>query len=466
MANYRALIPGGFYSATPYDKSSGHVSIRMNNPGAINGASWEKTFPGYVEDFETTPGNKSTIFEAPEYGVAAWWTLLKKYRDSGYTSLRQIIVHYGGGGQTATYEKYAATVASRTGLGLNQEIRLDDDATLLKFAKGMFQEEAGKPTPLSDDQILYGFQIGRQFASTGRVPEYNGRSPATQALPHPKGFWTMLAELLSSMLGSKAPSSTLLVFKRVLERGMKDVETQDGPIWKLQKRLGELGATDLNVDGDFGEVTEQAVRTFQGSHNLDPSGRVDQLTVEELNKARMGSPRPPLNPPSTAKYGDPPPWYKLAEADIGFHEIGVNQGIEKFIDTAKSGTRAQLLGQPYCAVGANSCFERSGIQGSRSAMARSFESSPNFVKLSGPALGCVVTMYRGEKSQGYGHVFFYDGENERGIRGIGYNENDQCQRSFHDRSHVIGYYWPKAWSQPAVGPIKVNDAGVVVEKVT
>jgi uncharacterized protein (TIGR02594 family) len=466
MATYRALIPGGFYSSTPQDKSSGPVSIRMNNPGAINGASWEKTFPGYVGETETTPGNRSTTFEAPEYGVAAWWTLLKKYRASGYTTLRGIIVHYGGGGQTATYEEYARTVAKRTGLSLNQEIKLDDDATLLKFARGMFQEEAGKPSPLSDAQILYGFQIARQFDATGKVPADNGRTPATQQLPAPKGFWAMLGELLSA-LTSKKRTGTLLVFKGLTKIGDKDDEEKGGPVWQLQTRLTELGASDLNIDGDFGEVTEKAVRTFQSAHRLDPSGIVDQITVEELNKATPNQVKPPLNPPSTFKYGDPPSWYKLAEKDIGFHEKGVNLGIEKYIDGAKSGTRAQLLGEPWCATAANYWLETSGVPGSRSAMARSYETSSNFVKLSGPALGAIVTNWRVTKEGGQGHVFFYDGENERGVRGIGANENDQVQRSFHDRSHVVGYYWPRGIPLPdRIGPIIVNDAGQVVEKVT
>src|SRR5262245_12590965 len=69
---FHSLI-GGYYSSTPMDKSSGPVAIRMNNPGAINGAAWERAYPGYVSEVETTPGNRSTIFETPEHGVAAWY---------------------------------------------------------------------------------------------------------------------------------------------------------------------------------------------------------------------------------------------------------------------------------------------------------------------------------------------------------------------------------------------------------
>jgi hypothetical protein len=40
---------------------------------------------------ETTPGNKTTIFEAPEYGVAVWWELLRNMvprQESGALQLR------------------------------------------------------------------------------------------------------------------------------------------------------------------------------------------------------------------------------------------------------------------------------------------------------------------------------------------------------------------------------------------
>lgn len=468
MTNFRALVPGGYFSADPMNKKAGPVAIRYNNFGAINGdPDWVKRFPGYVGVNETTPGNQTAIFEAPEYGVALWWVLMRKYQSGGYGTLRQIILHYGGASQQTIYEGYAKDVAARTGLPLNENIDLKNDKHLLKFARAMAFQEAGKPSPLTDDQIIYGFQLGRQFDATGKVPEQNGRAPATQATPPAKGFWEMLAALLGAIFGSKKPLRLDLIYRRTLLIGDRDTEKEGGPIWQLQQRLVDLGAHDLLIDGDFGDVTEQAVKNFQSAHRIDPNGEVDQLTIEELNHAQPNSPKPTLNPPSLVKYGEPPPWYNRAEKDIGFHEQGVNLGIDRFIDGAKSGTRAQLRGQPWCATGANYWLESSGVPGSKSAMARSFETSPNFIKLKGPALGAIATMWRGSKQSGSGHVYFYDGENERGIRGIGANENDQVQRSFHDRGRTIDYFWPKGYPLPdRIGPIIVNDAGVATGSET
>ena len=172
MAQYRSLV-GGFYSSTPLDRSI-PTSIRSNNPGAINGAKWERTFPGYVAEVETTPGNKTTIFETPEHGVAAWWQLLKYYRGSGVCTIEGIINRYGGG---QDYSNYLSTVEQWTGLPGSTEIKLDDNATLLKFGKAMFRYEAGKTIPWTDEQILYGLKLGQGVALP--VP------PATPAPPTP-----------------------------------------------------------------------------------------------------------------------------------------------------------------------------------------------------------------------------------------------------------------------------------------
>lgn len=166
MPNYRSLT-GGFFSSTPMDKSTGPVTVRMNNPGAINGAAWEKTYPGYVDTVETTPGNRSTIFEAPEYGVGAWWDLMRRYRARNVTTVGQIINTYGGG---QDYSAYISFVAKTTGFTPDTPIDLNNDQQMLRFGSAMFRYEAGRALPWGNDQILYGIRGGRALASTGTWP--------------------------------------------------------------------------------------------------------------------------------------------------------------------------------------------------------------------------------------------------------------------------------------------------------
>jgi tRNA-splicing ligase RtcB len=104
----------------------------------------------------------------------------------------------------------------------------------------------------------------------------------------------------------------------------------------------------------------------------------------------------------------------------------------------------------------------------RSALARSFETNPNFIKLGSgrPRLGCMVTMWRGSKASGQGHVFFYTGEDpKKGVYGIAGNENDSVGFSFHERSRITGYWWPKAIPvPPESGPVRVNASGATASK--
>jgi uncharacterized protein (TIGR02594 family) len=159
---FRALVPGGFFSSSPFDKSI-PASIRTNNPGALNVAEWIKHAPGYVGDKVTSTSgaepNSTVIFSAPEYGVAAWLTLLQKYRAAGAVTVSGIITRYGGG---QDYSGYIGQVAAWSGLGEQTEIPIDgNDAALLAFAKAMFRYEAGRPSPLSDAQIMHGINLAR-----------------------------------------------------------------------------------------------------------------------------------------------------------------------------------------------------------------------------------------------------------------------------------------------------------------
>lgn len=148
-------------------------------------------------------------------------------------------------------------------------------------------------------------------------------------------------------------------------------------------------------------------------------------------------------------------WMTWALKEVGFHETGVNLGIEKYITLSKNGSLADLLGEPWCADFSNAALEAAGIRGTRSAMARSYEDSVYFVKLAGPAYGCIVTMWRGSPGSGQGHVFFYLGENEKGVYGLGGNQSDSVSKEYHPRNRIVGYYWPKSVPLPVTGALTV-----------
>lgn len=156
----------------------------------------------------------------------------------------------------------------------------------------------------------------------------------------------------------------------------------------------------------------------------------------------------PIQDPQATKI----PWMDWANKEVGFHEIGVNHGIDRYISLGKCGED----GDPWCAIWINAALESSGIHGSRSAMARSFERDPNFVRLDGPAFGAITTMWRVAPDAGTGHVFFYIGENERGILALGGNQSDQVCKQYEPRNRVVGYFWPKSVTLPKTGKVIVE----------
>ena len=55
---------------------------------------------------------------------------------------------------------------------------------------------------------------------------------------------------------------------------------------KVQKRLKELGYLTASVDGDFGDATKNAVKSFQKNNGLTTDGVVGKKTLEKLNSSK------------------------------------------------------------------------------------------------------------------------------------------------------------------------------------
>ncbi len=165
-----------------------------------------------------------------------------------------------------------------------------------------------------------------------------------------------------------------------------------------------------------------------------------------------------------------PVWFTAAKKELGIREVGNNMGpdVRRYVKLGKCGAESD----PWCAIFANAMLESTGNPGTRSAMARSFENNKNFVKLKGPALGAIVTFWRGKKSQGFGHVGFYNGEKGGRISVVGANQSDMVKiESFVSDSPtfgLVGYYWPAGVPLPTVGalPPQAADQGKGTGKVT
>jgi uncharacterized protein (TIGR02594 family) len=177
--------------------------------------------------------------------------------------------------------------------------------------------------------------------------------------------------------------------------------------------------------------------------------------IPALPPAPAPLPAPPPAPKAvpSGPFAGAPPWFQAALHEIGFHETGNNQGIERYIQMAHCG----VLGDPWCAIFANAMLESSGSPGTHSPSSQSFRTDPGFVQILAPALGCIVVFWRISKASGQGHVGFYRGEDSTRVWTLGGNENDMVQIEALPKDSatfgLIGYWWPKGVPLPTSGPV-------------
>lgn len=164
---FGTLIDDGWFSAAPDDVAVNRA-IRTNNPGALNISGWQRKRAGYVG--QTKPdgaGNITTIYQAPEYGAAAWFFLLADrygFGTSGHFDLVSLAKKYAGSTATDAEVKAYTDGWSKWSNGVlrpNTVIHLACDDEMLSFAKAEFSHETAAPSPVHDKQIQYGFSIER-----------------------------------------------------------------------------------------------------------------------------------------------------------------------------------------------------------------------------------------------------------------------------------------------------------------
>jgi peptidoglycan hydrolase-like protein with peptidoglycan-binding domain len=83
----------------------------------------------------------------------------------------------------------------------------------------------------------------------------------------------------------------------------KKVKGQAAPtperITEIQGALAKKGMTDVSPTGKWDDSTTEAVRKFQSSNGLNPTGKLDALTLQKLGlgseTAGLAAPTPPPN---------------------------------------------------------------------------------------------------------------------------------------------------------------------------
>jgi uncharacterized protein (TIGR02594 family) len=207
-------------------------------------------------------------------------------------------------------------------------------------------------------------------------------------------------------------------------------------IRKIQRALVAKGFDPGPIDGMMGPKTERAIVAFKKSVGLRPRPFVGPVTFGALVEDR---------PPQRKISKNEPPWLRNARSYIGLKEFkgsSDNPKILKWWRLIKASFKDDET--PWCAGFVGGTLEEVGMRSSRSAMARSYEGWG--MPLGEPAVGCVVTFWRGKskaKSRGKGHVAYVVGKDRRGrLMCLGGNQGDAVNVKAFGSNRVTSYRWP------------------------
>jgi uncharacterized protein (TIGR02594 family) len=154
--------------------------------------------------------------------------------------------------------------------------------------------------------------------------------------------------------------------------------------------------------------------------------------------------------------GDASQAYNVAHSMLGKHENANTAEVNEFLRAGKTGN-VNSSSTPWCAGFVNSSLERSGISGTRSLAARSFQNWGNGVSLDQAKQGDVVVFSRGSDPS-KGHVGFYHGRDSRGnIMVLGGNQGDAVTIKPYSANNLLSVRRPNA---PADYPEIAYDAAV------
>ena len=138
---------------------------------------------------------------------------------------------------------------------------------------------------------------------------------------------------------------------------------------------------------------------------------------------------------------DLPDWYQLAlrEMDSGVAEIGGGEHNPRILEYHQTTTLAATDDETaWCSSFVNWCVSSSGLQGTRSAAARSWLNWGR--PLDEPATGCIVVLKRGTKPW-QGHVGFFSGMSGSHLLILGGNQSNEVNISSYHRNRLLGYRW-------------------------
>lgn len=214
----------------------------------------------------------------------------------------------------------------------------------------------------------------------------------------------------------------------------------------LQLALRNAGH-DIQADGDFGRITQTALKAFEASHGLQPDGVVDGPTAVALDKVAP--------PPSVLNVA---PWLATMRALTGTKEAPGSKDNPFIIEMAHEVVRRypDLKGNvgwynhdsiPWCGLGMAYCMAINGIK-PVSAPLSALAWASFGVALRTPTPGAVLVYSR----TGGGHVTLYESEDAKYYYCRGSNQSDSINVTKILKSRPLkAIRWPAGVPLPTTG---------------
>ncbi len=218
-------------------------------------------------------------------------------------------------------------------------------------------------------------------------------------------------------------------------------------VTKLQELLNQKlkPSPNLDPDGDFGMLTDRAVRSFQRQSKLD----VDGIAGNQTWVALGGKPAGPGAPakPATAS-GPEPAWMRTARAEIGQKEVKGSGANSRIIEYHASTTlKAQSDEVAWCASFVNWVLKQNGIPGTNSAAAISWATFGDATIARAGAIAVIhnAAAANSSLSRSGNHVGFLVEETTAHYVLLGGNQSDSVKLSNFPKGkwQLKGMRWPK-----------------------
>lgn len=204
---------------------------------------------------------------------------------------------------------------------------------------------------------------------------------------------------------------------------------------------------DIEADGDFGKMTAIAVKAFQASHGLKPTGEVDAATAALLDRIAP--------PASTLKVA---PWLSVMRSITGTKEAPgakdnpfilemAHEVVRRFPDLAGNVGWYNHDSVPWCGLGMAYCMAVSGIRPPDAPLSALAWASWGRA-LKAPTPGAVMVYSR----TGGGHVTLYESEDSASYYCRGGNQSDSVNITRIAKSRPIrAIRWPPDVAMPTGG---------------